>query len=314
MRLGIFVSTLVGLVLGCFYLPLTVDAQAFKFTRDDLIRFTPEWKGERFSDGRPKVPDDIVKRMEMVAIEEAWSVLRGAGYEIQFEDGWEQLHPNEALVGRAVTVSYMPIRKEVHKVIMDEGHKNGRVGGHVSWPIDTLVKGDVYVADVSGVESGAPIIGSNLATSIYAKSGNGVVFEGMSRDLEGLESIKGFQAFVRGWHPDYGWGTMIMGINTPIRIGKVTVMPGDIVLAKRTGVIFIPPHLAENVVKTAERIRLVDLFGFQRLREEKYSPGQIDGSWTDEMERDFTQWMETNIDELPVPKERIQEILKERSE
>ena len=129
MRLRIFVSNLVGLVLICFCLPLTVNAQAFKFTREDLTRFTPEWKGERFSDGRPKVPDDIVRRMEMVAIEEAWSVLRGAGYEIQFEKGWEQLHPNQVLVGRAVTVSYMPLRKEVNKVIYGRGTQKRMSGG-----------------------------------------------------------------------------------------------------------------------------------------------------------------------------------------
>ena len=315
MRLRILVTYFsAAWVLSWILAPLTLNAQALRFSREDLIRHTPEWKGERFADGRPKVSDDILKRMIPVAIEEAWSVLRRAGYEIQFDKGWKQVRPNQVLVGRAVTALYMPIRQEVDRVIMEEGKKNGRVGGHVSWTIETLVKGDVYVADATGVGQGAPLIGSNLATAIYAKSGNGVVFDGLARDLEGIEAMDGFQAFVRDWDPAYAWGSMIMGINTPIRIGNVTVMPGDVVLGKRTGVIFIPPHLAERVVEEAERIRLVDLFGFQRLREGTYKPGEIDGTWTDAIEQDFSEWMKQNIDDLPVPKQRIQEILKERGQ
>ena len=288
-------------------------AQALGFTKDDLIKFTPEWKGERFPDGRPKVSDNIIERMEKVAIEEAWSVFRNAGYDYQFERGWKHVHPGGVLVGRALTVMYMPKRTVLNDVINEKGKKDGRIGNQVSWPIDMLVMGDVYVADVYGREIGGPIIGSNLGTSIFAKSGNGVVFDGDIRDLEGLESIEGFNAFVRDWNPSYYWASMIMGINTPIRIGRVTVMPGDVVLGKREGVIFIPAHLAEQVVKTSEIVRLRDAFGFQRLREGKYTPGQIDGRWEDEIEKDFSQWLKDHIDELSVPKEQIQELLKERT-
>ena len=301
-----------GIFLGLF-LSAVVNAQVFSLSREELIKYTPDWTGERFPDGRPKVPDDILKRMEKVTIEEAWSVSRGAGYPRHFESGWKQIHPGSVLVGRTVTTMYMPVRKEVNEIIMEEGHKNGRIGGHVSWPIDTLVKDDVYVADVFGLEDGGPIIGGNLGTSIFAKTGKGVVFDGYVRDLEGLESIEGFNGFVRGFHPTWAWGSMIMGINVPITIGNTTVMPGDVVLAKRTGVVFIPPHLAEKVVKTSEIVRLRDAFGFQRLREGKYTPGQIDGRWTDEIEKDFSGWLEEHIDELPVPREQIQELLKERT-
>jgi len=290
-----------------------VGAQPFDFSREELIKYTPEWTGERFPDGRPKVPDDILKRMENVSIEEAWSVLRGGGYNNQFVGGWQQIHPGEVLVGRAVTAMYLPIRKGINEVIMEEGHKNGRIGGHVSWPIDTLVKDDVYVADVFDLVDGGPIIGSNLGTSIFAKTGRGIVFDGYIRDLDGLESIEGFQGFVRGFHPSWAWGSMIMGINVPVTIGEMTVLPGDVILGKRTGVIFIPPHLAEKVVKTSEVVRLRDAFGFQRLREGKYTPGQIDGRWTEEIEKDFSRWLEEHIDDLSVPSEQIQELLKERT-
>jgi regulator of RNase E activity RraA len=106
---------------------------------------------------------------------------------------------------------------------------------------------------------------------------------------------------------------MLMSINYPIRIGAATVMPGDIVLAKKEGVIFIPAHLAEKIVVTSEIVRLRDLFGITRLKEGKYTPGQIDNQWTEAIEKDFSQWLQNHIDELPVPKEQVQELLKKRT-
>ena len=304
---------LVGLFLNLSTVQKAADAQLFVFSREEMIKYTPEWKGDRFPDGRPKVPDNILERMDKVSTEEAWSVLRSAGYKNQFTGGWQQINPGVLVVGRAVTAMYIPIRSEVNEIINEDGHKNGRVGAQVSWTIDTLVEGDVYVADVVCEVKGAPIIGSNLGTSIFAKTGRGVVFDGYIRDLDGLETIEGFNGFVRGFHPSWAWGSMLIGINTPVAIGEITVMPGDIVLAKRTGVVFIPPHLAEKVVKTSEIVRLRDTFGFQRLREGKYSPGEIDTKWTDEIEKDFSLWLDENIDELPVPREQIEELLKERT-
>ena len=178
-------------------------------------------------------------------------------------------------------------------VMEAKGAAGGCIGDQISWPIDMLVPGDVYVADTYGKVDEGPIIGDNLATAIYANSGNGVVFDGSVRDLEGIEELEDFACFVRGWHPSYASPTiMLLGVNTAVRIGQATVMPGDVVLGKREGVVFIPPHLAETVVKTSELVQLRDMFGKQRLREGKYTPGQIDDRWTDEMEADFSEWLE----------------------
>ena len=288
-------------------------AQPLKMSKEELVKYTAKWKGERFPDGRPKVSEGIIERMKSVSIEEAWSVLRNAGYEYQFERGWKQVHPGGVLCGRAMTVTYMPKRKDVDDVTNRIGKEEGRIGNQVSWPIDMLVKGDVYVADIYNREQGGPIIGGNLANSIFAKTGNGVVFNGEVRDLEQLESIKGFNAFVRDFNPGFYWASTIMGINIPTNIGNVMVMPGDVILGKREGVIVIPPHLAEKIVKTSEVVRLRDAFGFRRLKEGVYTPGQIDGRWSDEIEKDFSGWLREHIDGLPVPREQIQEILKERT-
>lgn len=281
---------------------------------EELIEYTSEWDGERFSDGRPKVPDEILERMKNVTITQAWGVLGGDGYNHQYEGDWQCTHPGQTLVGRALTAVYMPRRPNVRKIMEEKGAQHGCIGDQISWPIDMLVPGDVYVADTYGKIYEGPIIGDNLGTAIYANSGNGVVFDGSVRDLEGLEEIPDFTSFVRGWHPSYASPTiMLMGVNTAVRIGQVTVMPGDVVLGKRAGVVFIPAHLAEKVVKTSELVRLRDMFGKQRLREGKYTPGQIDTQWVDEIEQDFSGWLEGHMDELPVSKDAIQDLLKERT-
>lgn len=281
---------------------------------EELIEYTPEWEGERFADGRPKVPDDILERMRNVSITQAWGVIRGPGYNWQYEDGWICTHPGQVLVGRALTAMYMPRRPVMRQVMEEKGERAGCIGDQISWPIDMLVPGDVYVADVFGKIDQGAVIGDNLATAIYANSGNGVVHDASVRDIDGIQELPDFTSFVRGYHPTFASPTiMLTGVNCPVRIGGATVMPGDVVLGRDDGVVFIPPHLAEQVVKTSELISLRDRFGKQRLAEGKYTPGQIDTRWSDSIEEDFSRWLESHIDELPVPRAAIQELLKERT-
>lgn len=281
---------------------------------EELIEYTPEWEGERFADGRPKAPDDILERMRNVSITQAWGVIRGPGYNWQYEDGWICTHPGQVLVGRALTAMYMPRRPVMRQVMEEKGERAGCIGDQISWPIDMLVPGDVYVADVFGKIDQGAVIGDNLATAIYANSGNGVVHDASVRDIDGIQELPNFTSFVRGFHPTFASPTiMLTGVNCPVRIGGATVMPGDVVLGRDDGVVFIPPHLAEQVVKTSELISLRDRFGKQRLAEGKYTPGQIDTRWSDPIEEDFSRWLESHIDELPVPRAAIQELLKERT-
>ncbi len=280
----------------------------------EIIEYTYEWKGERFADGRPKVPDSLLERVGHVTLTQAWGVLRNAGYHWQYEDGFVCTHPGQTLVGRALTAMYVPRRPDMRALMEEKGARLGCIGDQISWPIDMLVPGDVYVADVYGKHEEGPIIGDNLSTAIYAKSGKGVVHDASVRDIDGIQEIPGFASFVRGFHPTYASPTiMLVGVNCPIRIGQATVMPGDVVLGQHNGVVFIPPHLVENVVRTSELVRLRDMFGKQRLQEGKYTPGQIDARWNDEIEADFSGWLEDHIDALPVPRDAIQELLQERT-
>src|SRR5210317_649173 len=211
-------KNILTLIIGLLVMANPLFSQTF-ITEETIKFYTEEWTGERFPDGRPKVSDDLLKRLKNISIEEAWGVMRGEGYHNQFEAGWVMLHEDEPFVGRALTAQYMPLRPDINKKILDKGHADGRIGASNSWPIDMLQEGDVYVADCFGKIIDGTLIGDNLGNSIYAKSKTGVIFDGGSRDLEGLQAIDGFNAFVRGWDPSFLSETMMTGINVPIRIG-----------------------------------------------------------------------------------------------
>ena len=288
-------------------------AQILTLSRDEMVKLTSQWEGERYPDGRPKVPEDILERIKNISIEEAWASMRGKDYHNQFEGNWMMIHEDQPIVGRALTAQYMPTRPDLADVLKAEGESDGRIGGMNSWPIDELQPGDVYIADGYGKIVDGTLIGDNLGNSIYAKSGNGVIFDGSLRDLEGLEKIEGFNAFVRGWDPSFIKDMTLGGLNTPIRIGRATVLPGDVVLAKREGVIFIPAHMVEEVLINSEFIALRDKFGHMRLREGKYTPGEIDTRWTDTIKQDFLSWLDENPDEMPMSREELDAYLENRT-
>jgi regulator of RNase E activity RraA len=309
-------------IIGVFaMLWVSTFAWGQQISKEEMLFLTPLWKGERFADGRPKASDALLQRLKSVTLEEAWAVLKNENFKHNYEDGWQTINPDSVLVGRALTATFMPGRPDIQRVIDDRGHtKDGRIKSQNSWPIDMLVKGDVYVVDQFGAHEDGPTIGDNLGNSIYAKTGNGIVYNGAVRDINGLKELGRFTSFFRTYHPshhlnnpDGELNTTLVGINTPTRIGKATVLPGDLVLGRDGGVIFIPPHLLEKVVKTSEIVRLRDMFGHQRLREQKYTPGQIDNRWSEEIEKDFSKWLNDKIDKLPVPKAQIQEFLKGRT-
>lgn len=285
-------------------------------TKEQVEYTTAEWKGKRYADGRPKVSDDILKRMRIVSTEQAWGTLDAHGYHNQFAGGWKMIHSDKPVIGRALTAQFRPSSPGLEKRLTEAGHAAGHEGQMNTWPLAMLKNHDVYVADGYGKLKDGTLIGGNLGHDIYAKTHSGVVFDGSARDLDELKDIKGFNAFVRGWHPSYIKEMMLAGVNTDIRIGEAVVLPGDVVLARREGVVFIPAHLAETVVKEAEESLLRDTFVKQRLEEGKYSSGQVDKGW-DEVDQkikdDYRHWLEQNKNKLPVPAERITEIIKTAS-
>jgi 4-hydroxy-4-methyl-2-oxoglutarate aldolase len=281
--------------------PARGRAQLGLFSPEQRIAFTPNWHGERFADGRPKVPDAVLDRLKDATADQAWDVLNDAGFGNQFEDNWKVINPGQRLVGRVVTAVFMPRRPDVDSVVQANGKKEGRIGDENSWIIDILQPGDVLVVDLFGKIEDGTIVGDNLSTAIFAKSHNGLIVDGAVRDVTGIQEINGFQVYARGFDPSALRNVMLMGINVPIRIGRTTVMPGDVALGDLEGVTFIPAQLAEKVADESEMDHLVDEWGHLMLREGKYTPGQIDSKWTTEMIQAFDKWAGQKGSKLRLP-------------
>lgn len=285
----------------------------------DLVTFaTAEWQGERDKYGRPRVPDEILERMMHVSLEEAWGILSSAGYRNKFEGDWHIMYPDRRMVGRALTAAFLPSSPELEKRMLDAARRQDLQGAMNQFPIYMLTKGDVYVADGFGKIEDGTLIGDNLAQAIYTNSGNGPVFFGSARDLAGMREIEGFNAWVKGWHPSFIREMMLASINAPIRIGKAVVLPGDVVLATEGGVLFVPPHLAEQVVRRSEVTRLTDAFRLQRIREGRYTLAETYGTkWTPAIDEDFYAWLRSDRErlhqQLGVAYATIDEIIETRS-
>ncbi|WP_255501650.1 RraA family protein [Olivibacter sp. SDN3] len=293
-----------------------VKSQQVGSSVEYIKALTPQWKGERLPDGRPKIPDNLLERLKKISMEQAWGYLRSQKYNNQFESNWELImYPDQVMVGRAVTAQYMPARPDLLEQIKAQGLKEGRStqGGNNTWPIDVLTSNDVYVADSYGKIVDGTLIGDMLGNTIYTNSKNGVIFWGSVRDMDGLSQIEGFNVWAKGQDPSYIMEMTLTTINAPIRIGRATVLPGDAVLANKYGTIFIPSHLVEELVLSSEFTMLRDAFGAQRLREKKYLSGQIDSKWTDDIKNDFIQWLaDLPGEELPMSREELDAYLKNR--
>ena len=267
---------------------------AFELNATSKIKnITQSYDGPRFRDGRPKVGGDIVERMRLVTVEEAWGVLMGKGHQFQFDGEWINLHPARVLVGRAVTARYIPFRQDFNDVVQAEGERHNRVGGQNSWVIDTLVKNDVLVVDLFGKVLRGTFIGDNLGTAIATNTGGtGLIVDGSIRDDHRVRQLD-MNVLCRGLHPSAIGEVTMAEMNGPVRIGEATCMPGDIVLATPTGVSFVPPQYAREVVEASENTRLRDYWGKKSIADGRYTPGEVDRAWSKKMTREFDRWKKT---------------------
>lgn len=268
-----------------------------KQTKEQILFYTSEWKGERFPDGRPKIADNLLERALDVSIEDVWDDLRGRGYTNQFEGGWEALHIDKPFAGRALTAQFMPQRPDMASAVAAEGKAEGRVSGSNSWVINELRMGDTMVADGYGKIIEGTLIGSNLGSGIAAHTHSGFIFNAGIRDAEENRITANLNGFYRGYDPS-GWAQMqLTGINVPVRIGRAVVLPGDLVLAKRDGVIFIPAVFAAAVIGKAEFTSLQDAFNFELNRQGK-NGAMFEGGWNAEKLAAFGKWIDAHPEKL----------------
>jgi 4-hydroxy-4-methyl-2-oxoglutarate aldolase len=300
-RIGLF-------LLVCVFLCAVPAFSQVKMTRDQILFYTPDWRGERFADGRPKLPDQLLKRAAAATIEDVWEFVRSHGYRNQFDAGWQALHIEKPFAGRALTAQYMPTRPDMVKAIKAEGKAEARVGDSNSWPIAELQEGDVYVADGFGKVIEGTLIGSNLGNAVAAHTHTGFVFDAGIRDQEENREIPNFNGFYRGYDPS-AWADMTLtSINAPIRIGRAVVLPGDLVLAKPEGVLFVPAILAEDAINAAEFTKLTDEFNFE-LNKQGKNGAQFEGGWNSAKYDAFANWIDKHPEKLKMPRDEFNALL-----
>ncbi len=282
--------------------------------REYIISLTTQWTGPRLPDGRPHVSDSLLERLKKVVLTHAWGGLRKHKFNNQYQGNWMMIHPdkNTVMTGRVVTAQYMPQRPDfgdvIRKVGLAEGH--GEKAQSNVWPIEMLKDGDVYVADgFAKVEQGT-LIGDRLANSIYSKSKRGVVFWGTVRNIQEIKKVDGFNGWILGDHPSSLTEVMLTSINAPIRIGDVTVLPGDVVFASPYGTLFFPAYLVNGIVLEAEISNLRHIYGIKRNKAGEWTTGQIDSDYTPQMNKEFYDYLRGLPDtELPMPRKELNEYL-----
>ncbi len=289
----------IGVLVAAVLTPVLSHAQLFTLTREQLIEYTVANPFERFPDGRPKVPDAFLERARGLSAEEVFAVLPGQGFRNQYADGFKVLHPGKKLVGRAFTVQFMPLRPDLETVASAKAKAAGLSRLNNQAAIDMLQPGDVLVVDLFGQQEGGTIVGDNLFYYIMkATRGGGLVVDGAIRDLEGISRMD-MPAYFRGAHPSAIGNVILSGINIPVRIGKATVMPGDLVFGDAEGVYFIPPALVQEVVDNADKIHVHDEWTRKKFDEGKYKSSEIYGTPRDPaLKQEYDQYLKTRLEEL----------------
>lgn len=254
------------LVLAIAAVP-QIRAQVFSLSKEQLIKYTAQNPFDRFSDGRPKVPDALLEKLKDMSSEEVLG-LTARGFRNQWEAGWQVLHPEKTLIGRAVTLQMMPTRPDIQGVDQADRRAKGQITLNHQTVIDMLQKGDVLVVDAAGAQFGG-VIGDNLAYYIMKKTGAGFVIDGAIRDIRGIGPMD-MAGYYRAAVPPAIHDLMVTGINVPVRIGNATVVPGDVVFGDPEGVYFIPPSQIQSLVDEAEVTHIHDDWTKKKFDEGKY--------------------------------------------
>jgi len=275
-------------------------AQLSTFPKQEMIDYTAKNPFDRFPDGRPKVPDAMIERARDLSSEEVWAGLEQVeGFKNQYADGFQVLHPGKTMVGRAFTVQFMPLRADVDEVAKSKAKQRGLPNLFNQTAIDMLQPGDVLVVDLFGKKVDGTIVGDNLFYYVMkATNGGGLVVDGSIRDLDGIAKID-MPAYYRSADPTPIGNVMLTGINVPIRIGGVTVMPGDLVVGDREGVYFIPPQLVKEVLDHADETHIHDEWTKKKFDEGKYKSAEIYGSPKDpKLQQEYREYLKKRLDEI----------------
>lgn len=270
----------------------TFPADAQQVNRASRDTWTPVM--EMLKAERPAVTDAQLQRLRDLPLEAAWGALQGRRYVRSFEGGFQITVPNPKLVGRAVTMRYLPVRPDLMQAVQalaKEGdwdyQYNVRAGEDVK-------PGDVVVVELGGMVDRATFLGDVTGIGMEMAGALGVIVDGGIRDLSEFIPMKNFPIFYRGAHASAMADQVGVQWNGPIRLGGITVLPGDIVVADAEGVLVVPPQLVADVIKDAENTVYTENFKREMMRSRKYRARDIYPSLSKELEKAFEEWKKTH--------------------
>ena len=162
-----------------------------------------------------------------------------------------------------------------------------------------LQPGDVLVVDLFGKKVDGTMVGDNLFYYVMkATHSGGLVVDGSIRDLDGISQID-MPAYFLSVDPTPIGNVMLTGINVPIRIRGVTVMPGDLAVGDREGVYFIPPQAVKSVLDRADETHIHDEWTKKKFDEGKYKSSEIYGSPSDPaLKKEYEEYLKKRLEEI----------------
>ena len=243
---------------------------------------------------RPRLTDEQIARLKKVPLEAVWGAVQAKQYRHCFVNDFKLTQPGTKLVGRAVTLRYLPVRPDLLEAVQtlakegDWEHQYNIRAGEDARP------GDVLVVELGGMVDRATFMGDVTGLGIKSRGAAGVVIDGGLRDLSEFLPMKDFPVYYTGAHASAMADQVGVTWNAPVRIKTVTVLPGDAVVADESGVLFFPPTIADDVIKGAEDTVYIEDFKREMIRGTKYRARDIYPNLSPELEKVFEEWKKTH--------------------
>lgn len=243
---------------------------------------------------RPRVTDEQLARVARYPIEALWNGVQNQGYTRNFANHFRLTQPGTKLVGRALTMRYLPLRPDIDAATQQLAREG-------DWDFQYNVRagedaqpGDVIVVELGGAVDRATFLGDVTGIGMKQRGVRGVVVDGGIRDLNEFLAMKDFPIYYVNAHASAMADEVGVEWNAPIRIGHVSVLPGDVVVGDEEGVLFFPPQITEEVLKSAALTVNTENFKREMMRSGKYRSRDVYPKLSPELEKRYQEWLKTN--------------------
>jgi regulator of RNase E activity RraA len=218
---------------------------------------------------RPAATDAQLEEIKSFPLEAVWWALQQLGYRNCHYSGLKSTRPQERLVGRALTIRYLPRRPDLDEAMRTLAKEGDWPAAYNVRAAEEAKPGDVLVVDLGGGIPDGIFFGDISALGAKMAGARGAVLYGSTRDLTELRQMEGFPVLAVGFDP---LPATQVGVdwNVPVRVGTVAVLPGDVVYADEEAVLFFPPQLAGEVISRVRKFVAQEDYERELARQKKH--------------------------------------------